>query len=555
MENSGVSMTVDGNNPSVADNITWYKVCKTLSIEDVHKNITNQLNINFEKYFLTPWDKDMFTSNLNVIFESLLFIQEVLYLNKIVVQKAYTILSAYLIEAKSLLNVFFKSYCYVLSYGGENCINGKIKSFLKFLVVRQPILCDKFLFQLFDICIKQNNPLIALEIGLCTNGCFKHSEKIQQQAYEWIYSYAKKTQLLQNSILHFSLCSVLASDERSLVNPSLIENLMTNSLEKKATALIYNLLFESLLLNPSLDTSNDKNPLSYFISLTNFKSASNSERIFEDKIISKIFALLADKTDQSQNIHKRLFIDSAKELWMLIKDKKMQQTYLDHHVQITELKRKFINIKLDDGFNQLHFEENLILKKSLRPLWETSLFDEEDDTRNFVKQHSYENLHYCTELTYMVIETPFLDPNYSLNISGTIQSKLLLKLKFFEYLILLAFKSENDMNFESLKSFFYQYLDICYPHTNHNDDNSRSLFKKSLKPIYKNGLLISYSWSTEKQNNKTLKWGAFLARWKECFEKDDYNDFTISLNMNKKLNLDKSKYILDNSLGKYVCCL
>ncbi|CAI8497695.1 unnamed protein product [Hanseniaspora opuntiae] len=553
--NPGDVVAVHGDLPSVVDNISWFKVCKSLSIEDVHKNITNQLNTNFEKYYLTPWDKDMYICNLNVILESLVFIQEVLYINKIVVQKAYSLLSAYLIETKSFLDIFFKSYCYLVSYGDRYCIDDKIKSFLKFLIVKQPILCDKFLFQLFDVCIKQNNPLIALEIGLCSNGCFENCEKIQKHAYEWIHSYTKKSQLLQNSILNFSLCSLPTSDENYNNITLTIENLMAYPFNEETTDLIYNLLFESLLLNPSLDRSTDSNPLSYFTSLINFKSASKSELIFEDKTISKIFALLADHTYKSQNSHKGLFINNAKELWVLINDKKMQQTNLDDHVQVTELKKKFINIKLDDGFHQLQFEENIMLKKSLKHFWETSGFDEEDDTRNFVKQYSYENLHFCPELTCMIIETPFLDPNYSLSESGTPQSKLHLKLNFFEYLILLAFGNEDNMNFESLKGCFYQYLDNCYPHIKHNDDNSRSLFKKSLKPIYKSNLLISHNWTTEKKNSKTLKWGAFLAKWKECFEKDNYTNFTLSLNINKKLNIDKSKYILDNTLGRYVCCL
>lgn len=544
-----------GNLLSVVDNISLFKVCKSLSIEDVHINITNQLNIDFEKYYLTPWNKGMYIFNLKVIFESLVFIQEVLYLNKIVVQKSYSILFAYLNETKSFLDVFFKSYCYVVSSGDQYCIDDKIKSFLKFLVVKQPILCDKFLFQLFDICIKQNNPLIALEIGLCDNGCFQYCEKIQKHAYEWIYSYSKKSQILQNSILNFSLCSLLTSDETVINSTSSIKNLMTCSFSEEATNLIYNLLFESLLLNPSLERSIDSNPLSYFTSLIDFNSASKSEVIFKDKVLSKIFALLADNTDKIQYGHKKLFINNAKELWVLINDKKMQQTYLDNHVHVTELKKKFINIKLDDSFNQLHFEENLMLTKSLRPFWKTSVFDEQDDTRNFVKQYSYENLHYCSELTYMVIETPFLDPNDSMRESGIPQSKLHLKVNFFEYLILLVYKNKNDMNFESLKSSFYQHLDNCYPHIKHNDENSRGLFKKSLKPIYKSNLLISYSLNTEKKSNKTLKWGAFLAKWKECFEKEDYTDFTLSLNIDKKLNVDKSKYIFDNSLGSYVCCL
>lgn len=553
--NTGDVVTVDSNFFSVIDNISLFKVSQSNSIKDVHENITKQLNIIFEKYYLTPWDEDMYRFNLKVILDSLLFIQEVLFINKIVVQKAYSLLSAHLIERKSYLDVFLKSFCYVVSYGNNNSIHGKVKSFLRFLVVRQPILCEKFLFQLFDICIKQNNPLIALETGLCNNGCFANCDKVQKYAYEWIYSYSKKSQILQNSILKFSLCSLISSDERFANNTSSIKNLILHAFNEKVIDLIYKLLFESLLLNPSLDTSIDNNLLSYFISFTDYKIESNSNTIFKDKIISKIFELITHNRHESVYNNTKLFITNAQELWMLINDKNMQQAYADNHVQVTELKKKFVNMKLDDGSYKIHFEENLMLKNCLKPLWELSVFDEEDDTKNFVKQYSYKNLCYCSELTYMVVETPFLDPNYSLSKSGTPASKLHIKLNFFEYLILLAFNKEDNMNFKSLKNCFYRYLDCCYPHINHSDDNSRSLFKKSLKPLYKSRLLISYAWNTDKKNGKLIKWGSFLFKWKECFDNDDYTDFTLSLNISRKLNIDKSKYILDNSLGIYVCCL
>ena len=83
-----------------------FKVSKDISINDVQQRITIHLNTLFERFHLTPWEQDMHFVNLIIVFEALNFIKEVLFINKIVIQKAYALLGEYMADTKEILIVF-----------------------------------------------------------------------------------------------------------------------------------------------------------------------------------------------------------------------------------------------------------------------------------------------------------------------------------------------------------------------------------------------------------------------------------------------------------------
>ena len=531
-----------------------FKVSKDISINDVQQRITIHLNTLFERFHLTPWEQDMHFVNLIIVFEALNFIKEVLFINKIVIQKAYALLGEYMADTKDIFDVFLKSYCHTVAKNHQKKIDKDIDRFLKVFFVKQPSILNKFLSQLFDICVKQNNPLKALEIGLNGNGSFKNCSKLQDYAYEWIQLYSRKSQVLQNSIFKFAQESRTLNTNDNIDTFECIKVATLNALKSNGVDLIYQLVYESLVFKSAIDMKNGYEMLFNFILLLNDKISEN-EHFFEDTNIYEIFNVLFNNSCTNTKEQKSTFIKNANELWLLLYDEHMQQTDKKQNVQITMVKKKILEMMLDGSIQPSNFQENVLMKAAIKPTWDKFGIDSQIGNEPFLKQYRYENLLLSSKLTTMVVETPFKDPYYKLYENDILQSNLHLKLNFYEYLILFSFGNDDIINFEVFKNRFYQNLNKCHPAVTHNDNNSRVLFKKCLKPFYKSSFIVSYSENNASKANKILKWSKLLIKWKDSFEKDDYTNFTLNLNLTKKLNIDKSQYIFDKSIKQYVCCL